>query len=61
MYVTIVKLRYMGDSLILTVPKPVVDKLGWVKGDDILIRIDSDDLTTLKAINLKSVSDIAVT
>ena len=34
-----VKLREVGDSLVVTIPRSVADALGWVKGDIIQIEV----------------------
>ncbi|MHC1585714.1 MAG: AbrB/MazE/SpoVT family DNA-binding domain-containing protein [Candidatus Syntropharchaeia archaeon] len=43
-----VKLRSVGDSLVVTIPRSIADALGWERGDQIEIEITGPRSVALK-------------
>jgi len=46
-----VKLSKIGNSLRMTVPKPVIEELGWKEGDLLEVGITDDSMIVRKAKN----------
>lgn len=38
------KLRRVGNTLIVTIPKRVADAMGWEEGDDIEVKVGGKDV-----------------
>jgi len=46
----IVKLRLVGDSLVTTIPKQIVDGLNWQEGDKLELEISKNNTVNLKKV-----------
>lgn len=46
----IVKLRMVGGSLVITIPKHIIDGLSWIEGDKLELEISKNNTVSLKKV-----------